>query len=228
METLLGKDAAYGTGFFIEFGARDGIEHSNTYFFEKQMGWRGLLLEAVHAEQKNISQNRAGAAVLDGGVCQEDGMIEFAAAEVAGWSGRLDTYDANRKDTLRYSRVRAACFSLKNLTELFGIRRVDYMSVDTEGSELDALKGFPWGTVHARVVGVEILTGDVQRVQKEQAIHIFMKSVGYVIAHELQFAGDTKDVFYRPLRPPMHHVHRNDYAHFARAKELCVRFLRCL
>merc|ERR550532_3541259 len=32
--------------YFIEFGARDGIMLSNTYFYEKELGWRGVLIEA--------------------------------------------------------------------------------------------------------------------------------------------------------------------------------------
>ena len=31
---------------FVEFGARDGKRNSNSYFFEKSLGWRGLLVEA--------------------------------------------------------------------------------------------------------------------------------------------------------------------------------------
>ena len=32
-------------GFFIEAGAHDGVEASNTLYLEKKMGWRGLLVE---------------------------------------------------------------------------------------------------------------------------------------------------------------------------------------
>ena len=31
-------------GFFIELGAVDGITNSNTYYFEKELGWKGLFL----------------------------------------------------------------------------------------------------------------------------------------------------------------------------------------
>jgi hypothetical protein len=32
-------------GFFIEAGAHDGVEASNTLYLEKKMGWKGLLVE---------------------------------------------------------------------------------------------------------------------------------------------------------------------------------------
>ena len=32
-------------GFFIEAGAYNGVELSNTLYFEKNLGWTGLLVE---------------------------------------------------------------------------------------------------------------------------------------------------------------------------------------
>ena len=57
-EEIFKKNPQFGQGFFIEFGARNGIEHSNTYFYEKELGWKGLLAEAMPYEQANIVQNR--------------------------------------------------------------------------------------------------------------------------------------------------------------------------
>ena len=39
-------DETLRTGTFLEFGARDGVEHSNTFTLEKVLGWRGILIEA--------------------------------------------------------------------------------------------------------------------------------------------------------------------------------------
>ena len=36
-------------GFFIEAGANDGVTQSNTLFFERHRGWRGLLVEPIPA-----------------------------------------------------------------------------------------------------------------------------------------------------------------------------------
>lgn len=37
----------YDNGYFVELGANDGVNQSNTYFFEKQRGWRGVLIEPI-------------------------------------------------------------------------------------------------------------------------------------------------------------------------------------
>ena len=35
-------------GFFIEMGAADGVLLSNTHVFEKNYGWKGILVEPSH------------------------------------------------------------------------------------------------------------------------------------------------------------------------------------
>jgi hypothetical protein len=49
-----------GKGVFVEFGAEDGVFNSNTYFFEKVLKWRGVLVEVcVHPDVKPYTNQRA-------------------------------------------------------------------------------------------------------------------------------------------------------------------------
>lgn len=34
-------------GVFFDIGAHDGVSLSNTYFFEKELGWSGICLEPI-------------------------------------------------------------------------------------------------------------------------------------------------------------------------------------
>ena len=224
-EELFRNDSQADSGFFVEFGARGGVYDSNTYFFEKKLGWRGLLLEASPTEQKTIGADRPLSAAIDGGVCESDQKLEFAAAE-KGWGGRLDSYDKSRAKTAAFQTLIVPCFTLRTLFDLFRVRHVSYMSVDTEGSELLALKGFPWGEVSVDVVGVEVVTGSPDRLAKEAELLDYLRSKGMVVFIEYQFAKDTKDVFFRPAAPSRRAA--NDYAHFEKMRALCVRMQRCL
>jgi len=46
------------TKFFIEFGATDGIQWSNTYSLEKSDGWTGILAEPARCYQQQLRENR--------------------------------------------------------------------------------------------------------------------------------------------------------------------------
>ena len=227
-ERLFEKADPGDDGFFVEFGARGGVYDSNTYFFEKQKRWHGLLLEAVPGEQKTIGADRPRSAALDGGVCETDSKVRFGAAE-KGWSGRLDQYDSKRARVagLTAATFEAACFTLATLCDLFGVRRIDYLSVDTEGSELLALRGFPWAAVDVGVVGVEVVTGNAERAAKQAELYAYMESVGYAVFAEYKFAKDTMDVFFAPAEARKTR-RSNDMARFAEMRTICKRLQRCL
>ena len=223
---VFSKSQAVDEGFFIEFGAQDGIAYSNSYFFEKQLGWRGLLFEPIPHEHGSIARTRPRAAVINGGVCQVDGSMEFGVAPILGWSGRMDTYDEQRASSLKLQGIDAACFSLATVLELFEISHVNYLSVDTEGSELEALKGFPWSNVSVDVVGVEILTGTPARAIKEAAIRQFLGDNGFEPLIDDVLDESTKDSFFVPARKQLRNV--NSYAAFDKMKLVCQKLQRCL
>src|SRR6202008_2120463 len=45
-------------GFFVEAGANDGVTYSNTLFFERFRGWRGLLVEPLPELAARCRKNR--------------------------------------------------------------------------------------------------------------------------------------------------------------------------
>ena len=45
-------------GYFVEFGATNGYDISNTYILEKQFGWQGILVEPAKMWHENLIKNR--------------------------------------------------------------------------------------------------------------------------------------------------------------------------
>lgn len=52
-------------GFFIEFGATNGIDLSNTYLLEKEYEWKGILGEPAKKWHKDIVKNRSSNPNID-------------------------------------------------------------------------------------------------------------------------------------------------------------------
>ena len=61
------------------------------------------------------------------------------------------------------------------------MHRVDYMTVDTEGSEVDIVEDFPWNEFDIRVVQVEQLNPQTYPVarEKKNRLIVHMRKFGY-------------------------------------------------
>jgi hypothetical protein len=84
------------------------------------------------------------------------------------------------------------------LIDYFGVIEVDYMSVDTEGSELSALKTFPFHRLRPKLIGVEVLLGGGRSSRVQEDLTQFMGSQGYAVHRNYKFADDTADIFFVP------------------------------
>ena len=137
-------------GFFVEFGATDGVLLSNTYLLEKKYGWTGLLAEPNPEYFAELKKNRTSKAI-DACIAGKSGeTVEFVLAdEFGGIKDYIDRDDhASRRESyaqLAENVLRLETISLDEfLTKNDAPRQIDYISVDTEGSELDILSTFPF------------------------------------------------------------------------------------
>lgn len=141
---LFEKYLNFRDGFFIELGAMDGIQYSNTLFFEKELNWRGVLIEPT--QQYNfLEKNRPLAHNFNLAVSEKEGEIEFLGNGALG--GMIHTMPDWHKfgwhlDKQNSYKVKSKPIS--KILENLNIERVDFFSIDVEGGEIEVLKTFDW------------------------------------------------------------------------------------
>lgn len=133
-------------GFFVEFGATDGKTISNTLLLERDFGWTGILAEPNPTYHKELATNRPNAFVSHKCVFTKTGeSVDFLCvaapdiSTIAGF-GQDDEHAASRQNNRAISVETITLLDL--LTEHDAPTHVDYLSIDTEGSEFDILKAF--------------------------------------------------------------------------------------
>lgn len=148
------------SGFFVEFGATDGVLLSNTYLLEKQFGWAGICAEPNPGFYKKLKNNR-NCIVSDACIAGETGKsVEFIFADEYGGIRDYAEADSHAEKRLSfeqaYSSAILATISLDDfLKNNNAPKKIDYLSIDTEGSEYDILKNFPFEKWDIKLISVE-------------------------------------------------------------------------
>lgn len=145
-------------GFFVEFGATDGITLSNTYLLETQYGWRGILAEPARNWHQKLRNNRG--CIIDVRCVWEKSGEQLSFFEVD--DGELstiasfkdsDTHSESRKKGVEYGVPTISLGDL--LAEHNAPDQIDYLSVDTEGSEFYILSALDFSKYQFKVITVE-------------------------------------------------------------------------
>jgi FkbM family methyltransferase len=145
-------------GYFVEFGATNGITNSNSALLEREYGWGGLLAEPNPVWHPDLRRNRR-AAIDERCVAARTGeTVEFLAVEEAEL-GTMAAYAA--QDHFADIRNLAPRIPVEtvSLDDLLAAHQapstIDYMSIDTEGSEYEILSVFDFNRWHVRLFSIE-------------------------------------------------------------------------
>ncbi len=141
-------------GFFVEFGATDGVDLNNTWLMEKDFGWSGILAEPARGWHDDLKANRS-CTIDTRCVWRASGEnLSFTEAPRGENSAISSFVKPSRK--LRGQSYEVETISLGDLLAAHDAPDViDYVSIDTEGSEFDILKALDFDRWSFRVMTVE-------------------------------------------------------------------------
>lgn len=151
---------------FLEFGATNGVELSNTFMLETERGWQGVLAEPDPQWHSALLKNRPNAKIISDCIYSQSGEKMRFISSSTGVLSSLKNHahdDANgpmhgnSEERLRnYKEIDVMTISLNDVfEEYFNGESIDYMSVDTEGSEYEILSNFDFQKYQPSIVTVE-------------------------------------------------------------------------
>jgi len=145
-------------GVFCEFGATDGLSLSNSYYLENNRSWTGILVEPARKWHPSLVKNRPKSTIDYRCVYSESGTLlsfnetdkgEFST--IAGLQLK-DMHSSVRKCGVVYE---VETVSLNDLLDFHQVEQLDYLSIDTEGSEFKILERIDFMKHHPKIVTVE-------------------------------------------------------------------------
>jgi FkbM family methyltransferase len=142
-------------GYFVEFGATNGLDLSNTWLLEKEFDWNGILAEPGKIWHEDLVKNRSSVIekkAVWGTSNEKLTFLESVAPEMSTIA-MFSNIDNHKREGSTYE---VDTISLMDLLEKHNApREIDYLSIDTEGSEFDILKNFDFDYYKIKVITVE-------------------------------------------------------------------------
>jgi FkbM family methyltransferase len=157
---VLEMSAYKRSGFFVEFGATDGVLLSNSYLLEREFGWSGLCAEPNPQLFAQLQRNRR-CVVSDACIAGISGQqVDFVFAGAFGGMAKYCSADQHGERRAVYAAAGqvgvVSTISLDDFLRKHGAPHdIDYLSIDTEGSEFEILSNFPFERWNIGLITVE-------------------------------------------------------------------------
>lgn len=166
-------------GFFVDFGATNGIHCSNSFLLENSFGWRGILAEPAKRWHNELRRNRPLASIEDACVWKESNLYLTFNETADGNLSTLDSFsslDSYRELRKHGQRYEVKTISLTDLLDKYSApKNIDYLSIDTEGSEFEILNSFDF-----EKYSFSVITCEHNYTPAREKIYELLTSKGYV------------------------------------------------
>ena len=178
------RDKPIDKGVFVEVGAGNGIEFSNTHFFEKCLKWTGVLIEPNHDHEDFLHDIRQGSHIEMCVAGKEEGEASFAVHPyIWAQSHRTDVNSPELQTTLGQNmpliNVTVPVRPLGDILRDAHVSYIDFLSIDVEGSELEVLEGMDWD-IPVHVIVIECTDGVCENTAtRVKACRSILKEQGF-------------------------------------------------
>ena len=138
------------SGYFVEIGATDGLYLSNTHLLEQQLGWNGILAEPARYWHETL--HRARKAHIDTRCVHPDSNRQVMFREVTADQALSTVTEFAQADLHGTTRETGEDYPVEtiSLADLLSVhnapRTIDFLSIDTEGSEFAILERFDFSS----------------------------------------------------------------------------------
>ena len=172
LDKKLKKYLNYEKGFFVELGANDGIKQSNTFYFEKNLNWRGILVEPIKIKYLKCLKHRSSKNYFYNNACvgfnfknerikmiYSDLMSSIDDKNIITKVNSKEHALEGRKYLLQNEKIEEFWVNTKTLNDIFievnSPKLIDFLSLDVEGSEMEVLNGIDFTVYNFKFILVE-------------------------------------------------------------------------
>ena len=195
LDDKLAPYLSFQSGVFVELGANDGRNQSNTYYLEKFKGWTGVLIEPLPRLYQQAVRHRPHSQVFNYACVSADYVGDFI--EITDLSLMSFVDGALKSNTEIQSQIsnglvmtdglasliRVPTRTLTQILEEAKVQHIDFLSLDVEGYEASVLRGLDFDKFRP----VFILVEARYQTDIEQIIGPYYDFVDKLTVHDILY-----------------------------------------
>jgi FkbM family methyltransferase len=155
-------------GFYVDVGANHPKRFSNTYFFYKK-GWSGINIDSTPGSMKLFQKFRPRDINIEAAIAKEQKQITFFMFD----DPALNTFDESSIKIINsgtYQIINKIKLTTQKLSNLLSInlpksQKIDFLSIDVEGLDLEVLESNDWSLFRPKCVLIEQRNLDITNLQ---------------------------------------------------------------
>ena len=176
-------------GFFLDVGAYDYKDLSNTYFLESQLGWSGIAVEPQVKFRADYERYRPKTQFVAMFVSDKsDEEIKFFVPER---ENRASAVQGAMSEESGVNEVEVPTITLNDLLSKYQVSKIDFLNMDIELWEPKALAGFDIDKYRPELVCIEAHPPVRKEIEDYFAAHHYVKITKYLVA-------DRRNFYYTP------------------------------
>ena len=194
LDRKLEKYLNYKNGFFVELGANDGVRQSNTFYFEKNFEWNGVLIEPIKKKFLKCSKYRSDKNFFYNNACVS---FDFKKSEInmiySDLMSSINDDSINSQVDAKQHALKGERFLLKKdkieevwvktitlnkiLNEVNSPKLIDFLSLDVEGSEIEVLGGIDFSVYNFKYILIESRDDEITKNYLINKNYIFLEKI---------------------------------------------------
>ena len=163
-------------GFYVDAGGFHPLDRNNTYLLYKKK-WRGINIDLSEFSIDLFNFIRPDDININVAVTSEDGEVNYYYIK------KLSQLSTIKKDIAikgMHGKIKEKKIISKKLTSIidntkYKNKKIDFLNIDLEGADFDALKSLNFEIYRPKLICVEIHDKDIENSE----INIFLKKLNY-------------------------------------------------
>ncbi|MEN9283923.1 MAG: hypothetical protein RLZZ179_1416 [Verrucomicrobiota bacterium] len=174
LDDKLARYLDFRNGVFVEAGANDGYSQSNTFYLEKGLKWKGVLVEAIPDLFEKCRKQRPQSKVFNAGLVSKSYVGKTLKLHYANLmsiaEGSIEESELKRhvqaglevQGIEKSYSVEVPAVTFESIIEKSGFQKIDLLSLDLEGYEIEALKGWNFERHRPSYILIEVWSVSIE------------------------------------------------------------------